>query len=188
MNTSTETSSSQLTDKLTNEQKDFICRKIAAFMRIRDIIDVFQSEFTESKLNQQELYNKIHHIGTTKRTDKWRKKIEAYRLELRKKPLNRFAVANTFERLRILQRLIDIAIEPNIRRVLWYPVTKDPDGTIHYAKEEIWEPNYHAALRAITLVHRELRQSSLNSPENMPHGNNGSKISSMEYNTENSKC
>ena len=170
MNTNTETSSSQLTEKLTNEQKDFICRKIAAFMRIGDIIDVFQSEFTESKLTQQELYNKIRHIGTTKRTEKWRKKIEAYRLELRKKPLSRFAVANTFERLRILQRLIDIAIEPNIRRVLWYPVTKDPDGTIHYAKEEIWEPNYHAALRALYLVNRELEKNGVRSN---PSGDNG---------------
>ncbi len=152
-------SSSQSTDRLSEEQQDFILRKIAAFLPLSETAEKFRNEFPGSALTDQQLYNKIRYIGNDKKTDKWRTKIGEYREQLRKRPINSYAIGNQFDRIRILQRLIDIAIQPNLRRVLWYPVTKDPDGTVHYAKEEIWEPNYHAAMRGILLVHRELQMA-----------------------------
>ena len=166
MQTETQTYSSQSTDRLTEEQQDFILRKIAAFLPIREIVEKFRNGFPvrsrasdrpDSALSDQQLYNKIRYIANDKKTDKWRTKIGEYREQLRKRPINSYAIGNQFDRIRILQKLIDIAIQPNLHRVLWYPVTKDPDGTVHYAKEEIWEPNYHAAMRGILLVHRELQ-------------------------------
>ncbi len=154
-----QTSSSQSLDKMTEDQQRFILKKIAAFLRLKEIAEKFRVEFQDSGLTDQQLYDRIRYMATDKRAGNWRKRIDEYREELRKKPLSRFAIANSFDRIRILQELIDIARQPNLHRVIWYPVTKDPDGTIHYAKEEIWEPNYHAAMRGILLVHRELREN-----------------------------
>ena len=67
--------------------------------------------------------------------------------------------ANKFERMRILQRLIDYAVEPRISHIFWYPIRKEPNGTLHYGKCEIIEPHYHAALRALRLVIHELQSN-----------------------------
>ncbi len=155
--------SSRPSAKFTKEQIEFILRKIASFHQLREIMHKFTAEYPDSGLTRQQLYGKIRYIAKDKRAAKWRKKVDKYREELRQQPLSDFAIANSFDRIRILQKLIDIAREPNLRRILWYPERKDRDGTLHYGREEIWEPNYHAALRAITLVCRELRCESQNS-------------------------
>ena len=146
------------TGRLTEEQQEFVLRKVAAFYRLREIADRFRAEFPDCGLNDQELYNKIRYMAQNNKTDKWRKKIEEYREEFRNRPINSYAIGNSFDRVRILQRLIDIAAEANIRRVIWYPIRRDPNGTIHYGREEVWEPNYQAVIAAIRLVHEEMKE------------------------------
>ncbi len=146
------------TEKLTEKQQEFVLRKVAAFYRLREIADRFRAEFPDCGLNDQELYNKIRYMAQDKKTDKWQKKIEEYREELRKRPINSYAIGNQFDRIRILQRLIDIVAEANIRRVIWYPIRRDPNGTMHYGREEVWEPNYQAVIAAIRLVHEEMKK------------------------------
>ena len=159
MNTE-QTSSSEGPARLTGEQQEFVLRKIAAFYQLREIADSFRAEFSDSGLSAQEVYNRIRYLAKERKTDKWRKKIEEYREELRRQPIESFAIGNWFDRMRILQRLIDTAADPNLRRILWYPIRKDPDGTLHYGREEVWEPNYHAALRGMMLDHREMKKDA----------------------------
>ena len=147
--------------KITVEQQEFIVRKIAGFYRFREIVDRFRDEFPRCELNPQVLYNKIRYMAQDKKTNKWQKKIEVYREELRQRPINSFAIGNQFDRIRILQRLIDFAAEPNLRRIIWYPLRRDPNGTMHYDKVEVWEPNFQAVFTAMRLVHEEIRKEEI---------------------------
>ena len=156
--TNSETSSSQSNGKLTDEQADFICRKIAAFCHYRGIACMFLSEFPDSQFTGEQIFNKIRYMASAAKKDKWRKKIEEYRSEIESEPLTRFAVGNRFERMKTYQRLLDDALEPRIRRILWYPAVREPSGTIRYEKEEIIEPNYNAAFRALYLAAREIEK------------------------------
>jgi len=142
--------------KLTSEQQEFIVRKIAGFYRLREIVDRFRDEFPKCELNPQELYNKIRYMAQDKKSNRWKKKIDVYREELRQRPINCFAIGNSFDRIRILQRLIDFAAEPNLRRIIWYPLRRDPNGTMHYDKIEVWEPDYRAVIGSMRLLHEEM--------------------------------
>ncbi len=157
--TNSETSSSQSNGKLTDEQADFICRKIAAFCHYRGIACMFLTEFPDTPLTGQQIFNKVRYMAAAAKNDKWRKKIEEYRTEIESEPLTRFAVGNRFERMKTYQRLLDDALEPRIRRILWYPAVREPSGITHYEKEEIIEPNYNAAYRALLLATREIEKS-----------------------------
>ncbi len=144
------------TGRLTEDQQEFVLRKLAAFYRLRDIVERFRGQFADCKLTDHELYNKIRYMAQDRKTNKWQKKIEEYREELRKQPINSFAIGNQFDRIRILQKLIDFAAEPNLRRIIWYPLRRDPNGTMHYDKVEVWEPNYRAVIGAMRLLHEEM--------------------------------
>jgi hypothetical protein len=142
--------------RLTEEQQEYVLRKIAAFYRMRDIVDSFRGEFPECKLTEHELYNRIRYMAQDRKANKWQKRIEEYREELRNRPMNSFAIGNRFDRVRILQKLIDFAADPHLRRIIWYPLRRDPNGTLHYDKMEVWEPDYRAVFGAMRLLHEEM--------------------------------
>ncbi len=47
---------------------------------------------------------------------------------------------------------------------------REPDGSMHYDKREIWEPSYHAAMRGIMLVKRELEKNGAGNTQSAHNG------------------
>ena len=152
--------------RFTPTQIDFILKRIACFYTIRQIFEEFDDEFFLSGHDSSRIYNKVRYLSRNQRKCKWAAKIEEYREGFRTRPVRNYPLANRFERLRILQSLVDEACLVRIRRVVWYPIFKNPNGSVTYHRSEIAEPNFQAAYRGIRMFIDELKAAGLYESDN----------------------
>ena len=59
-----------------------------------------------------------------------------------------------------LERIFDEAMTPKLRRIVWFPVSKAPDGSVTYGQKEVYGPDLRAAIAALRAVPREIDEAS----------------------------
>lgn len=143
--------------RLSFEQKDFICKHIAAFKPHKQVADLFLQEFPSCGLTHDQVLTRIKYYSCDNRTRKWRFRIVAYRNQLNHNLLNRFRLANPYERLRHLEAMFHHALQPRIKRLFWYPARRPTDDKITYRTVRIKEPDLPSAARILSLIAKELR-------------------------------
>ena len=141
---------------LTTAQKDFICQKLAQFVSHRDIASIMRGRYPELGLDEEELVMRIKYYASNKKAGKWRKRVEMYRNILNSNFRNRFALANRFERLRRLEKIVSEALKPQLCRMFWYPDGRDENGRLNYGHEKILKTGPATAIKAIAMINREL--------------------------------
>jgi hypothetical protein len=55
-----------------------------------------------------------------------------------------------------LERIFNEAMAPKLRRIVWFPVSKSPDGSVTYGQKEVYGPDLSAAIAALHAIPREL--------------------------------
>jgi hypothetical protein len=143
--------------QLTFEQKDFICKHIAAFKSYKHVAELFLQEFPDSGLSFDQVLKRIKYYTCDNRTRKWRFRIFAYRNQLNCNLLNRFAIANPYQRLRHLEALFHQALQPRVRQVFWYPARRAKDDKLTYRAIKIRQPDFASAAKILSLIYKELQ-------------------------------
>ncbi len=147
--------------ELTFEQKDFICKHIAAFKTYKEVASLFLEEFPDSCLTFEQVLKRIKYYACDNRTLKWRLRIHAYRDQLNHDLANRFPLANKYERLRRLEAMFHEALRPRLKRLFWYPLRRASDDKIIYRKVKVCEKDLAAAVRILSLFVKELDRESI---------------------------
>ena len=151
--------------ELTFEQKDFICKHIAAFETYKDVAELFLAEFPDSGLTFDQVLKRIKYYTCDNRTRKWRFRILEYRKMLNHNLANRFRLGNKCERLRHLEAMFHEALEPRVKRLFWYPTRRRKDDKIIYRTVKIYEKDLASAAKILSLIVKELDPESLEAPE-----------------------
>ena len=141
---------------LSATHKDFICQKLAQFIPHRDIASIMRERYPELDLDEKELVIRIKYYASNRKAAKWRKRVEMYRNILNSNLRNRFALANRFERLRQLEKIVSEALKPQLCRMYWYPDGRDENGRLNYDHEKILKTDPATAIKAIAMINREL--------------------------------
>ncbi len=96
--------------ELTDEQKDFICRRLAQFISHRKIAEAVRAEWPELEISDTDLVTRIKYYSTHKNAAKWQARIRIYRNLLNTDLQQRFALTNRFKRLRLLEKIVEQAL------------------------------------------------------------------------------
>jgi hypothetical protein len=147
--------------QLTFEQKDFICKHVAAFKTYREVAELFLAEFPDSGFTFDQVLKRIKYYACDNRTRKWRFRIIAYRDQLNHNLANRFRLGNKYERLRHLEAMFHEALQPRLKRLFWYPARRRKDDKITYRRFKVYEKDFAAAAKILALIVKELDADSL---------------------------
>ncbi len=151
--------------QLTFEQKDFICKHIAAFKTYKEVAALLLEEFPDCPLTFEQVLKRIKYYACNNRTRKWRFRILAYRDQLNHNLANRFRLGNKYVRLQYLEAMLHEALQPRLKRVFWYPVRRSKDDKIIYKKVNICTKDFTAAAKILSLIAKELDKRSLEAIE-----------------------
>ena len=147
--------------QLTFDQKDFICKHIAAFKFYKEVAQLFLAEFPDSGFTFEQVLKRIKYYVCDNRTRKWRFRIVAYRSQLNHNLANRFRLGNKYERLRHLEAMFHEALQPRLKRLFWYPVRRRKDDKFTYRAVKIEERDLATAAKILSLIVKELAPESL---------------------------
>jgi hypothetical protein len=139
------------------KHKDFICKQLALFKPHRQIAEELLCQFPEILLSLDQLLSRVQYYSTCRwRTERWFNRTRQYRRMLEYDAPNRFRLVNKHQRLMELERIFDEAMTPKLRRIVWFPVSKSPDGSITYGQKEVYGPDLSAAIAVLHAIPREL--------------------------------
>jgi hypothetical protein len=147
--------------RLKFKHKDFICKQLALFKPHRQIAEELFAEFPEIPLSLDHLVSRVQYYSTCRRrTERWYNRTRQYRRMLEYDAPNRFRLVNKHQRLIELERIFNEAMTPKLRRIVWFPVSKSPDGSITYGQKEVYGPDLSAAIAVLHAIPRELDEAS----------------------------
>jgi len=147
--------------RLKFKHKDFICKQLAIFKPHRQIAEELLTEFSEIPLSLDQLVSRVQYYSTCRRrTERWFNRTRHYRRMLEYDAPNRFRLVNKHQRLIELERIFDEAMTPKLRRIVWFPVSKSPDGSVTYGQKEVYGPDLRAAIAALRAIPREIDEAS----------------------------
>jgi len=142
--------------ELTFEQKDFICKQLAAFKSYKEVAGLFIVQFSDSGFTFEQVLKRIKYYACDNRTRKWRFRIQAYRSQLNHNLANRFRLANKYERLRQLEAMFLEAMQPRVKRLFWYPARRRNDDKIIYHAVKVKERDLATAAKILRQIAGEL--------------------------------
>jgi len=143
--------------RLKFKHKDFICKQLALFKPHRQVAEELLSQFPEILLSLDQLVSRVQYYSTCRRrTERWYNRTRQYRRMLEYDAPNRFRLVNKHQRLMELERIFNEAMTPKLRRIVWFPVSKSPDGSVTYGQKEVYGPDLRAAIAALHAIPREL--------------------------------
>jgi len=151
--------------ELTFEQKDFICKHIAAFKTYKEVAQLFLAEFPDSDFTFDQVLKRIKYYACDNRTRKWRFRILAYRKMLNHNLANRFRLGNKYERLRHLEAMFHKAFQPRLKRLFWHPTRRRKDDKLTYRAFKVYESDLSSATKILSLIVKELDPDSLEALE-----------------------
>jgi hypothetical protein len=164
-------------ETLTHEQKDFICRKLAQFIPHKRIAEEMLTRFPEIELTPDELIYRIKYYSANPKAAKWQQRVQIYRDILNTQLTKHFAHTHTFKRMRVLERILEQSLKPSLQKVLWYPDGRDESGRLNYTHKEVHRIDSAAAIRALTMINREMEQLAQGIRPPSPYTENLSKLS-----------
>ncbi len=147
--------------ELTFEQKDFICKHIAAFKTYKEVAELFIAEFPDSGFTFDQVLKRIKYYACDNRTRKWRFRTLAYRDMLNHNLANRFRLGNKYERLRHLEAMFREALQPRLNRLFWYPTRRRKDDKLTYRTIKVYGKDLASAAKILSLIIKELDPESL---------------------------
>ncbi len=150
--------------ELTDEQKDFICRRLAQFIPHRKIAEALRAEWPELEISNAELIMRIKYYSSGKKAAKWQARIRIYRNLLNTDLQQRFALTNRFKRLRLLEKIVEQAMQPHLTNVHWYPDERDEQGRVTYRHEKVYRCDTASAIKAVSLIVQEIKGLSGTGP------------------------
>ena len=142
--------------KLTTEQNDFICHKLALFITHRRIAQAIFAKYPELKLNEDELIRKIRYLATHKNAVKWQQRTSMYREVFNTNLKNRFTLTNPFARLRKLEKIVKESLKPHLSHVVYYPNDRGKEEKQTFTCKEVHKPDTTAALKAMAMIRDEM--------------------------------
>ncbi len=146
--------------RLKFKHKDFICKQLALFKPHRQVAEELLLQFPEILLSLDELLSRVQYYSTCRRrTERWYNRTRQYRRMLEYDAPNRFRLVNKHQRLMELERIFNEAMTPKLRRIVWFPVSKSPDGFVTYGQKEVYGPDLRAAIAALHAIPRELDEA-----------------------------
>jgi hypothetical protein len=151
--------------QLTFEQKDFMCKHIAAFKTYKEVAALLLEEFPDCPLTFEQVLKRIKYYACDNRTRKWRFRIIAYRNQLNHNLANRFRLGNKYVRLQHLETMFHEALQPRLKRIFWYPLRRSKDDKIIYKRVNVCSKDFGAAAKILSLISKELDKDSLEAIE-----------------------
>lgn len=167
-------------ETLTHEQKDQICRKLAQFIPHKQIADQMLARFPEIELTSDELIYRIRYYSASPKAAKWQQRIQIYRNMLNTELTEHFAHTHTFKRMRVLEKILEESLKPGLQKVLWYPDGRDENGRLNYTHKKIYKIDTAAAIRALTMINREIEQIAQGTHQPSAYTKNLSKLSDAQ--------
>lgn len=144
-----------------DNQKDFICRKLAQFIPHRQIAAALRERYPELELTPEELLYRVKYYSASPKAKKWQQRIDLYRSMLETNLKKEFALSHRFKRLRLLEKIVDQAAKPRLAAVFATPAERDEQGRLIYSRNEIYKSDYALALKALSMINRELADAGL---------------------------
>jgi hypothetical protein len=166
-----------MNEVLNIEQKDYICRQLAQFVPHKAIATKLLECFPEIKMERAELLAKIKYFSSHPNAKQWQERTEIYRSMLNAQLKKQFAFAHKFKRMRLLEKIIEQASTPRLAAVLSRPEERDDQGRMTYSTNEIYKADYATALRALTMINREMEQLTQGTHQPSPYNENLSTLS-----------
>jgi len=146
--------------RLKFKHKDFICKQLALFKTHRQAAQELLKEFPEIPLSLDDAFIRVKYYACDNRNTKWRNRIHQYRCMLEHDFPHRYRFANKHQRIMELERILNDAMTPKLRRVIWFPVSKNRKGEITYGHKEVYERDFHTAITVLTTIPKELDDGS----------------------------
>jgi hypothetical protein len=143
--------------RLKFKHKDFICKQLALFKSHRQAAEELLQQFPEIPLSLDEVVSRVQYYSSSRRrTESWVNRIRQYRSMLECDFPNRYRLVNKHQRMLELERIFNEAMTPKLRRIVWFPLSKAPDGSITYGQKEVYGPDLRAAIAVLHTIPREL--------------------------------
>jgi hypothetical protein len=136
--------------------------------------------FPEIELTLDELIYRIKYYSASPKAAKWQQRIQIYRDMLNTELTKHFAHTHTFKRMRVLEKILDESLKPGLQKVLWYPDGRDENGRLNYTHKEIYNIDSAAAIRALTMINREMEQLTQGIHQPSPYNENLSTLSDAQ--------
>jgi len=166
--------------KLTEQQKDYICRQLAQFIPHKQIAKTVLARFPEIELSPEEMLRRVKYYSADPDAHQWQQRVEVYRAMLNSELKKHFGLTHSFKRLRVLEKILYESLKPNLHRVLWYPDERDDSGRITYAHKEVYKTDPATAIKAVAMIKRELNDLGSGSAQPALAGENLSSLSDEE--------
>ncbi len=150
--------------ELNDKQKNLICKLLAQFIPHRKIAAVLREKWPELEVPKKDIIDRIKYYSSSKTAAKWQERIRMYRNMLNCDLQNRFALTNRFKRLRLLEKIVEQAMQPHLTSVHWYPDERDEQGKVIYHHEKVYRCDTASAIKAVSLIVQEIKGLSGTGP------------------------